>query len=94
MDRVGASKKIVKPEGKELEIYIRDGYFICKECGALMDMDDKDQLICPSCGYSVEHDVYDYDEYFDDSDEEPPFGCKACGGPYPQCKTSCKLFDD
>ena len=20
--------------------------------------------------------------------------CRACGGPYPYCKTSCKLFDD
>lgn len=24
----------------------------------------------------------------------PPAGCRACGGPYPHCKTSCKLFDD
>lgn len=24
----------------------------------------------------------------------PPAGCRACGGPYPYCKTSCKLFDD
>ena len=24
----------------------------------------------------------------------PPEACRACGGPYPQCKTSCKLFDD
>lgn len=23
-----------------------------------------------------------------------PSGCRACGGPYPQCKISCKLFDD
>ena len=23
-----------------------------------------------------------------------PSGCKACGGPYPHCKTSCPLFDD
>ena len=23
-----------------------------------------------------------------------PPGCAACGGPYPKCKTSCKIFDD
>ena len=24
----------------------------------------------------------------------PPAGCMACGGPYPDCKISCKMFDD
>lgn len=24
----------------------------------------------------------------------PPAGCRACGGPYPYCKASCKMFDD
>lgn len=23
-----------------------------------------------------------------------PAGCRACGGPYPNCKSSCPLFDD
>lgn len=23
-----------------------------------------------------------------------PSGCKACGGPYPDCMTACKIFDD
>ena len=23
-----------------------------------------------------------------------PVGCRACGGPYPNCKTSCNLFDE
>jgi hypothetical protein len=32
------------------------------------------------------------DEYDDNSDI--PKGCQACGGPYPDCKTSCVLFDD
>ena len=22
----------------------------------------------------------------------PPAGCRACGGPYPNCKASCKMF--
>ena len=84
----------IKPEGIELANYINDGYFICKECGALMDLDGV--LRCPSCGYSVEREDYDYEEYFDDDcdDDRIPTGCMACGGPYPQCTTSCKLFDD
>lgn len=24
----------------------------------------------------------------------PPAGCRACGGPYPSCTTSCSMFDD
>lgn len=32
---------------------------------------------------------WELDEY-----DEPPEGCVACGGPYPDCITSCKLFDD
>lgn len=26
--------------------------------------------------------------------EHIPFGCRACGGPYPMCKSSCPMFDD
>ena len=29
----------------------------------------------------------------EDTDEIPE-GCKACGGPWPDCETSCSLFDD
>lgn len=87
---------IIKPEGSELLTYIRNGYFICSECDTLMDLDG-DELVCPSCGYSVyrEDYNYDYEEYFDNNDDiNPPTGCAACGGPYPSCKTSCKMFDD
>lgn len=34
------------------------------------------------------------DEYLIFRDDMPPAGCKACGGPYPYCKASCKMFDD
>ena len=76
---------------------VNDGYFPCKECGELMMLKDGDVLVCPSCGYSIDRDDYeadDYSEYFDEDESEIPAGCMACGGPYPQCKTSCKLFDD
>lgn len=34
----------------------------------------------------------EYEDHFDDPDYIPP-GCRACGGPYPNCKASCPLFD-
>lgn len=79
----------------ERRTLINDGYFLCKECEDLMKMENG-RLVCPSCGFSIDHDDYedDYELYFDDDDSEPPVGCQACGGPYPQCKTSCSLFDD
>lgn len=100
--------KIVKPEGIELMNYLNEGYAICNKCGAIMDRKDgsrgeNDIYACPSCGWKV--DVMDYE--YEDGEEEwteevlkayegdvPPAGCRACGGPYPQCKTSCKMFDD
>ena len=44
-----------------------------------------------------------YDPYYDDMSEQEwydkhplamPDGCRACGGAYPMCKSSCPLFDD
>ena len=36
----------------------------------------------------------DYEDDYDD-DDEGDVGCAACGNPaYPNCKTSCPLFDD
>lgn len=62
---------------------------------------------CPSCGKPMEEmttfwscdecDVFIHRpgyEPVEDVAEEIPEGCAACGGPYPNCKTSCKLFDD
>ena len=58
---------------------------------------------CFHCGYTIEEDIVDsvldqdseYDDIYDDPDEsEIPECCKACGGPWPKCQTSCKIFDD
>lgn len=27
-------------------------------------------------------------------DDDMPDCCKACGGPYPDCMSSCSIFDD
>ena len=102
------SQKIIRPEGMELVEYLNDGYVICNKCGAVMDRREDpnggcDIYACPSCGWEVDEMDYEYE----DSEEEwtegtlesyrgnvPPKGCRACGGPYPHCKTSCKLFDN
>lgn len=62
---------------------------------------------CTECGYrnSISADeIYDSEESFrnnftlwnsdDDDEDDIPEGCRACGGPYPNCTTSCPLFDD
>lgn len=65
---------------------------------------DAEFSFCPSCGLKVDEEDYEYE-----SDGEvawagemlgmgqgviPPAGCGACGGPFPDCATSCRLFDD
>lgn len=103
------SRKIIKPEGLELMKYLNDGYAICNRCGAVMNRKEDpaggcDVYVCPSCGWEIDEMEYEY-EYEDEEEwtsemlnnyegDVPPVGCRACGGPYPHCKISCKLFDD
>ncbi len=61
---------------------------------------DDTVLVCTKCGYSVDVEDYggedDYIDYYSAQDEilGEPECCRACGGPYPSCMTSCKIFDD
>lgn len=102
-------KKIIKPEGSELMDYLNKGYAICNKCGAVMDCEKDpaggcDIYTCPSCGWEVDELEYEYEdqeemEWMADGlgaikGDVPPAGCRACGGPYPYCKSSCKMFDD
>ena len=32
--------------------------------------------------------------YYERHPEKIPAGCRACGGPYPECRSSCNLFDE
>lgn len=32
--------------------------------------------------------------YYERHPDKIPFACKACGGPYPECRTSCNLYDE
>lgn len=63
----------------------------CPECFETMRYNAlTGEFKCPGCGYIM--DEYDWD--YEADEDEVPFGCRTCGGPYPDCKTSCKLFDD
>jgi len=63
---------------------------------------------CPACGWEIDVMDYEYEDdddmelVLDENGEEfliprmdmPPAGCRACGGPYPYCKSTCKEYDD
>lgn len=33
-------------------------------------------------------------QYYNRHPEKIPVGCRTCGGPYPECRSSCNLFDE
>lgn len=85
-----------------------EGIPVCK-CGTAMEMDFMtEHFICPNCDFEIE-DLDEYldnnpyskllDEWHfvecEDDYDMPGEGCSNCGNPaYPNCKTSCDLFDD
>jgi len=62
-------------------------YVICDTCGAMLyEKDDpvalaSGETACQPCWNAMDHN-------------DIPEGCRACGGPFPQCTTSCKVFND
>ena len=64
--------------------------------------------ICPACGWEIDEVDYEYEEedefewVVDDRGKDilipkmdmPPAGCRACGGPYPHCKSNCREYND
>jgi len=104
-------KKIIYPKGDDLGMYLRKGYAVCNQCGALMDRKVDPQVgtyyhVCPACEWEIDDADYEYedpmklvtDEYGNEclvyKRDIPPAGCQACGGPYPDCLPSCKMYDD
>ena len=66
-------------------------YRACPECYEPIFMDPDTRIWhCDNCGFEINDD--DFDIYSEDSDV--PGVCEACGGPYPMCRESCKIFDD
>ena len=68
-------------------------FVLCDKCGKKQFMEDgpvstADQgILCMSCWK-------DYSKvYKSKPSSKVPKGCVACGGPYPDCKSSCKMFD-
>lgn len=72
----------------------------CDNCDASLDEQTGFNVncgswICTECGdinFIEESEIIEDD--YDDYDDEIPEGCAACGGPYPNCMTSCPIFDD
>lgn len=92
------SKNIYYPKTlAEIDDILNAGKAVCNECGAVMELINcgvhPDKYVCPDeeCGWEcLVEDYY----YGDEPPEDIPEGCRACGGPYPQCMISCKMFDD
>lgn len=64
----------------------------CPKCGETMRYSYcKSEFKCFVCGCVM--DEHDWD-YCVEDENTTPFVCCACGGPWPSCKTSCKMFDD
>lgn len=59
-------------------IYRLDGKYRCLSCDKLFNSDE------------VEFEEVKKKEY----KGRKPAGCVACGGPYPDCRDSCNLFDE
>ena len=81
----------------------------CKKCNSFMDYQPGESGIfdswwkCPICGTKVrESTVFNQidrenEEFLNDifsDDDEIPEGCEACGGPWPDCMSSCNMYDD
>lgn len=65
----------------------------CPDCGAALEYNAFLHMFrCPDCKQVIDED--DIWEFIEEPDSEVPPCCAACGGPYPQCTTSCKIFDD
>ena len=73
----------------------------CPECGAKLDSTET-FWDCPECGYFKVKSKYARLEAVNErflkklfGSDDMPEGCAACGNPaYPDCQSSCPIFDD
>jgi hypothetical protein len=65
----------------------------CPICETIMKFSYcKAEFKCFECGHTMNE--CDWEDIVGEDESEPPYVCIVCGGPYPQCQTSCKIFDD
>lgn len=60
-----------------------------RQLGECVDEDEMLRLMNELGIETDEDELYSYSE-----GDELPYVCTTCGGPYPQCTSSCKMFDD
>ena len=79
----------------------------CPKCGYDFEMDDPDDWECPNCGNVgiihwngdeisfLERESYDIDEIMEDPEANKPSCCVSCDNScYPDCVSSCSIFED
>lgn len=100
--RLSRSKIIFNDELKTTPMIKRNGDDIpllvnCKPCNTYMDFING-HWTCPKCKARVrEMTIYNQLErentqYLNNIEMDIPDCCDACGGPYPDCMSSCQLF--
>ena len=75
---------------------LSDCDWYCDECDSYLNTQpgfsaDCGEWECTKCGCV---NYINEDEIIEEDEDGVPEGCQACGGPYPDCKYSCKIFDD
>ena len=68
----------------------KNNFWECEICNySITDEEVKNGEGFPTMESTYEND---YGELYND-DFDIPEGCEACGGPYPDCKTSCNMYE-
>lgn len=72
------------------------GWLICPECGMTMPFygsgTKEDYFECDNCLTKIFAEEIADGEYPDIGCA--PLCCRECDGPYPDCRTTCRIFDD
>ena len=61
------------------------------------EIEELDRWLYDDDYFDFDDDEDEEDDYYDSAShlyDDVPEGCIACGGPYPDCTSSCSLFDD
>lgn len=83
------SKNQFCPDCHKLLIHKTD-YWECPFCNYSIT----DEEVCNGYGYPTIDSTYEDDYgYIYSEPEIVPKACKECGGPYPDCMESCKMYD-